>query len=163
ALVDQFARVFFHVNPRDADVVVGRPVVAVRCDPSARSEWPLVLGDLIALRQVRVEVVLARENRRLVNLASESERFAARANDGPPIEHRQRSGQSEAHRTEMCVGGGAECGTAAAEDLRLRQELRVNLETDDGLVRTHAFGPAARTSGVTSASKLLKLSTNIFA
>src|SRR6185312_715572 len=163
SFVHELPRVLFHVDAGDTDVVRRGPVVALRLDDAAGGERPLVLRDLIALRQIRIEVVLAREDRRLVDVAAEGERRADRAVDGRVIEHRQCPGQAEAHRTQVRVGSGAERRAAAAEDLRLRQQLRVDLEADDGLVPAHALGPAAFTSGVTSASNALKLSANIFA
>ena len=63
------------------------------------------------------------------------------------VQHRQRTRQTETHRAHVRVRRRAERRAAAAEDLRGGQELRVNLEADDGL-ECQAFGPAARTFGV---------------
>ena len=53
--------------------------------------------------------------------------------DGTAIENRQRARQADAHRARVRVGRRAERGRTAAEDLRGRQELGVNLQPDDGL------------------------------
>ena len=61
ALVQRLAGVLFHVDAREADAAA----LAVDGDveAAAERERPLVLRDLVALRQVRIEVVLAREDR----------------------------------------------------------------------------------------------------
>ena len=76
---------------------------------------------------------------------------------------------------QTCVfGARAERGAAAAEDLRRGQQLRVDLETDDGLETAHrlmAWSEPLRPSGPAathvrrrrSASNVLKLSANICA
>ena len=68
----------------------------------------IVLRDLIALRQVRIEVVLAREDRLLVNRAAERQRRLDRQLDGAAVEHRQRARQPEADGTECVFGARAE-------------------------------------------------------
>ena len=131
--------------------------------PRARQR-PLVLRDLIALGQVRIEVVLAREDRRLVDPATERERGADREVDRGAIEDRQRARETETDRTDVRVGRSAERRAAAAEDLRGGQEVRVDLQPDDRLVRArHTRGPAARTPAATSPSNVLKFSANICA
>ena len=87
--------------------------------------------------------------------------------DRAAIQHGQRARQADAHGTDVGVRIGAECGAAAAEDFRFGEELRVNLEPDDRLVserhagRSYTRGPAARTSGVTPPSNVLKFSANM--
>ena len=62
-------------------------------DAAAGRERPIELRDLVSLRQVGIEVVLSREDRRRVHLAAERERGANRQLDGVFVEHRQRAGQ----------------------------------------------------------------------
>ena len=76
------------------------------------------LRDLISLRQIGIEIVLAREDRRRVDRAAERERGAHRQLDGVLVEHRQRAGQRETHRAGVRVRRRAEIRGAAAEDLR---------------------------------------------
>src|SRR5262249_17030634 len=118
------------------------------------------LRDLVALGQVRVEVVLAREHRRLVHRAAERERGADGVIDGRSIDDGKRARHAKAYRADMGVRLGAVRGAAAAEDLRTGQHMGVNFKADDGL-ECHARGPAASTSAVTPLSKVLKLSANI--
>ena len=101
----------------------------------------VVLRDLVALRQVRVEVVLAREDRRRLHGAAAWP--ARRGWPGSP-----RGGSARAARPgsprhtgqTLVLGGVAEAVAAAAEDLGRGQELDVDLEADDRLVpRQHAL------------------------
>ena len=132
--MQRLAGVLFHVDARDADAAA-RPSRAGELDDAAGRERLLVLRDLIALRQVRIEVVLAREDRRLVDPAAERERrrgcaksTAARFSTGSA------PGKPEADRADVRVRRRAERRAAAAEDLRRGQELRVNFQADDGFV-----------------------------
>jgi len=56
------------------------------------------------------------------------------------LELRSGAWHAEAHRTNIRVGRSSEARGAAAEDLRLRQELDVNFESDDGLVGGGGYG-----------------------
>ena len=120
---------------------VARALAGVDDHPPAGGQRPLVLRDLVALRQVGIEVVLAGEHRRLVHVALERQRRGQRQVDRLRVHHRQRAGQPEAHRADVGVGGGAELGAAAAEDLGRGAQLRVDLEADDGLVGDAAPRP----------------------
>ena len=60
-VVQRLARVLFHMNARDPD----------GADAAAGGQRLVELGDLVALGQVRIEIVLAREDRRLVHGASQ--------------------------------------------------------------------------------------------
>src|SRR5437764_13956398 len=62
--VQRLAGVLFEVHPPDADAPAD-PAAGV-FDGAASRERLLILRDLVALRQVRIEVILAREERRLV-------------------------------------------------------------------------------------------------
>ena len=62
ARVDQLRRVLLHVHAVDAHVA----------EPAAGAERDVVLADLVALRQVRIEVVLAVEDRARGDLALEA-------------------------------------------------------------------------------------------
>jgi hypothetical protein len=102
--------------------------------PSARQRL-LVLRNLITLGQIGIEIVLSSENRRLVDVAVQSQPGTNGQIDRRSIQDRQRPWKAETNRTDVRVGWRAKCRTAAAEDLGGGQELRVNLETDDGLKR----------------------------
>ena len=133
--VQRLAGVLFHVDARDADACrVRRRCEARRAPP--RRQRLLVLRNLIALRQVRIEVVLAREDRRLVDRRSRAparrgsrSRRRARFSTGSAPGSPRQTGQT------WVFGARAERRAAAAEDLRRGQQLRVDLEADDGFER----------------------------
>ncbi len=133
SLVQGLAGIFLHVHARDADT--GGPARGGRVfDHAAGRQRLLVLGDLITLGEIRVEVVLPREHRRLVDPAPERERRLDRLVHGRAVQNGQRARQAEADWADVRVRRRAELGAAAAEDLRSRLELRVNLEPDDWFV-----------------------------
>ena len=101
--------------------------------PLAR-ERDVVLADLVALRVVGIEVVLAVEDRARRDLAAERQRDLQRVADRLLVGHRQRPGMGEADRAGVDVRLVAEGELAAAEHLRPGRELDVDLEPDHGLV-----------------------------
>src|SRR5579859_5856187 len=132
-VVDVLARVLLHVHARDADTP--RRAAHLDVEVPLVAERLVVLADLVALRQVRVEVVLAGEAARRGDGAREGQRGAHRHRDGVRVEHGQRARQPQAHRAHLRVGRRAVVGGAAAEGLAAREQLRVHLQPDDGLVR----------------------------
>ena len=132
SVVQALARVLFHVQARDADAL--RPARAFDLDVAELGDRLVVLRNLVALGQVGIEVVLAREDRRLVDAAVQRHRRQHGELHRLPVQHRQRAGQAEAHRADVGVRRIAEVRGAAAEDLRLGQQLDVDFEPDDRLV-----------------------------
>ena len=90
-----------------------------------------ILRDLVALRQVGIEVVLAREDRTLMNLESERQSGARAQLNHPPIQNRKRTRQTETHRTRVRVRLIAKARRASTEDFRFGAELGVDLQPDD--------------------------------
>ncbi len=89
---------------------------------------------LIALGQIRVEVILAREDAARVDGAAERPCGERRELDRLAVEHGQRAGQAQADRADVRVGLAAVLVLAAAEGFRLRQQLNVDLKANHGLV-----------------------------
>ena len=112
----------------------------------------VVLADLVALREVGIEVVLAVEDRPRDDLALERPGDHQRELDRPLVGHRQRARMPEAHRARMDVGLVAERQPATAEHLRAGRELDVDLEPDHRLVpvalRVHRWSPDSGWAGV---------------
>jgi hypothetical protein len=73
------------------------------------------------------------EDRAGRDLGAERESDPDRVVDRLRIDDRQRSGQTEARRADVGVGRVAERQLAAAEHLRPRLELNVDLQADDRL------------------------------
>src|SRR5262249_1724100 len=125
--VNQLSGVLLEVNPAKA-----HPAHRATC-----RQGLIELRDLISLRQVGVEVVFACEDRSLVDRATRGQRGAHRQVHRMAIEHRQRAGVSEANGADVGVRRRAELCGAGAEDLRPRQQARMNLEADHRLPLRH--------------------------
>jgi hypothetical protein len=104
----------------------------VDLDRAAGREGAVVLGDLVALRKIRVEVVLARETGVGVNGRSDGLREPQPERDGVAVQNGKRSRKAETDRARGLVRGGSDRDRTRAEDLRSRLELSVDLEPDDG-------------------------------
>ncbi len=91
-----------------------------------------VLADLVAFRQVGIEVVLAREHRarRHARVRGQPE-FRGHAHH-LGIQHRQHAGQPEVDRAGLRIRLRAIAGGGAGEDLALCGELGVYFQPDDG-------------------------------
>ncbi len=163
ALVQRLAGVFLEVDAGDAHAP--GPAAGLELERPLARQRPFVLRDLIALRQIGIEVVLAREDRQLVDAAAERQTRADAELDGHPIEDRERSRKTQADGADVRVRRRAECGAAAAENLGSGEELGVDFQADDWLVGDHVCeqGPAARTAADTPLSKTVKLAANICA
>jgi hypothetical protein len=129
--VERLGRVLLEVRTHDPDHML---LLANRYEHLAiYARRHIVLGDLIALWQVGVEVVLAGEDGTGRDLAAEREPELQRPFDRLPVRHGEGAREAEADRAGLGVLGRAEPGRAAAEHLRARLELDVDLEADDGL------------------------------
>ncbi len=91
----------------------------------------LVLRDLIALRQVGIEVVLAVEHRALVDLRLEPQAGAHRLLHAFLVDDGQHSRHGRVDQRDVRIGIAAEFGRGAGEKFRLGRDLRVNLHADD--------------------------------
>jgi lysophospholipase L1-like esterase len=151
-VVQQLAGVLFEMQTVDADAP--RRVGGER-KPAALRQRLFVLTDLVALRQIGIEVVLAREDRPRPHGAVKRQRQARGEFDGARVGHRQRAGVAETDRTHQRVGFGAEAVRAAAEHLRRGAQLDVHLEPDHrfpshaaSLVERRDAGGGRRAAGV---------------
>src|SRR5262249_7051056 len=124
-LVNVLPRILLEVDARQANVA----------DLSALAERLVVLGDLIALGEGRVKVVLAREARARAEGGADGEAEAHREIDGTLVQDRQRAGKAEDRRVGLAVRLAAESRRRGGEELRRRRELDVALEADDRLPR----------------------------
>ena len=132
-VMQRLARVLFHVDPRQADD--RRPRAGRERDAASGREGPLVLRNLVALGQVRIEVVLAREDRPRLHRAPERERRAHRQLDRAPVEHRQRARQTRGTPDRRCVFGGAPNAVEHPQKILVAvSSCAWIFEADDGLV-----------------------------
>ena len=128
--VGALARVLLEVGALDTDAHTVREI-----EEAVDVERLVVLADLVRLRHVGVEVVLAVERARL-DRAVEGRADAHRQLDRVLVEHRQRAGQAERDRVDVGVRLVAEAVRARAEQLRGGVEFDVHLEADDQLPPT---------------------------
>src|SRR5690606_28333994 len=99
---------------------------------TAGADGARVLTDLVVLRRVRVEAVLAIERRGLRDLGAQREGERHGQVQGAFVEAGEGTGQAQADRTDRLVGRHVPAAEAAtAEELRLGPQGEVNLEADD--------------------------------
>ena len=150
--VSRFAGVLLHVGTLDADpsgLTVDRDIeVAVMTDRDVE------LGDLIALGEVCVEVVLAVEDRTLRHLAIDGKADRHDPLDGLSIRNRECPRQTKTDRACVGVGLRPKLHGAATEHLRSGGELDMHLDPDHGLP-----GHEASSSRTGRSVKLARLST----
>src|SRR5829696_6530957 len=127
------------MQPRDADLL-GTPLnrmtrfVALGghdFELAVGRERLIVLRDLVALRQIRIKVILAREDRLMIYVQAKRERRTRAKFHYPLIQDGQRARQSETGGTRVCIWLIAETCRTAAEDFRLGAQLRMDLESDN--------------------------------
>ena len=137
-VVHRLAGVLLQMQALDADAdLFGRR--QVDRDLALADDRMLVLADLVALRQVGVEVVLAVEDRALVDLGVEAEPGANRLAHAFLVDHWQHARHRRVDQADMGVRLAAEGGRGAREQLGVGRHLRMDLETD------HDFPVAGRT------------------
>ena len=117
---------------RVTPIDLARAVLEQDLDVAVLDDRLLVLADLVALRQVRIEVILAREDRAARHAGADGEPEHDCHAHGFAVQHRQHAGVAEVHEVRLDVRRRAVGGRRAGEDLRARRELRVDLEADDG-------------------------------
>ena len=100
-----FRRVLFHVQARDSDFL--RRAFHLDLQPPLGRERQLVHGNLIALRQIGIEIIFAGESRKFVYPRPQCQRRAHRQFHRLAIQHRQRARQSQAHRARVLVRRGS--------------------------------------------------------
>src|ERR1700685_1520994 len=94
----------------------------------------VVLRNLVALGQVRIEIILACKNRSLIDAAIQSHRRERGELDRFAVQYRQSSRHAQADGTDIGIWRSAKARGAGAENLRSGQKLDVNFESDDWLV-----------------------------
>ncbi len=146
-VVDGLARVLLEVQPLDAHRERG-PVEHVDDHLALADDGVFVLRDLVALRQVRVEIILPVEDRAQVDLRLQAQARADGLAHAFDVDHRQHARHRRVDEGDVRVGFGAELGGGAGEQLRLGRHLGVNLESDHHLpVAGGAFDEFLRVDG----------------
>ena len=132
--MDRLARIFLDVDAGDADGDGCAVSLDADGEVSTGGEGPIVLGDLVPFWKIRIEVVLACENRDRMYETIQGDRGAHCELDGPLVEDGEGARKGEAHRANVAVGRRTKVGGASAEGLGARFQLHVDLESDDHLI-----------------------------
>ena len=149
--VQELAGVLLHVDAGDAEALAA--VLRLDIEPAADADRLFELGDLVALGEVGVEVVLAGKDRALGDGAVGGQAGHDREFDDLLVQHRQSAGEAEADRAGLGIRLAAEAGGTAAEDLGLGLELDMDFQADDDFIfRGHDRFLYARLSGRTQSA-----------
>src|SRR5439155_6625928 len=135
--VHRLRRILLEMRADDPDLAVA--VQYGHDDAPVHAQRFVVLGDLVALRVVRVEVVLAVEDRARGDLAAEREPEQDRPLDGLAVRHGQRARHRKADRARLRVRRLEVRDRTAAEQLRPRLQVDVDLEPDDRFPGAHLY------------------------
>ena len=143
-----FRHVFFEMNAnerhlltrsRDHVLRILRISEIVQRHLATRAQGQIVLRDLIILRHVRIEIILAIEFTERRNFAAEHQSRQHRQAQRLVIHHRQRARQAETDRTGQRIRLRPKLDRASAKHLRARLQLDVYFETDrDQIFHTRA-------------------------
>ena len=133
-VVHQLAGILLDMDALDADTSWPRPPsVDQDLNLALADERMVELADLIALRQIRVEIILPVEARPGIDLRIERHAGAHRLADAFLIGHRKHAGQRGVDKA-TCVFGSAPNSVAAPEkSLALLGDLGMDLEPDHDL------------------------------
>ncbi len=128
-LMQALAGVFLQMGAGDADALA-LAVFQVDVEVSLAHHWQLELADLVALGQVGVEVVLAREHRarRDVGLHGQAELHGHA--HGRFVEHGKRTGIAQVDDAGLGVGRRAITRRGTGKDLAAGGELGVDFQPD---------------------------------
>ena len=135
-VVHQLARVLLDVDALDADGLgraFGVLVVEHDLDRALAHQRVVELADLVALRQIGVEVVLAVEPAPLVDLRVDRHAGAHRLTDALAVRHRQHARHRRIDQRHLRIRLRAECRGRAGEQLGVRRDLCVDFEADHDL------------------------------
>ena len=140
-LVQRLAGILFQMGARQTDDLLVSLVAGtdLQGQIAADHHRQIHLADLVALGEVRVKVVLAREHRLPRHLGADRQAKADGAIDGLLVEDRQNAGQGEVDRASLGIRLGTEGGGSTRENLRNGRQLRVRFDADDDFPLIHNF------------------------
>ena len=130
-IVDRLAGIFLQMRAGDADRKK-RPVFQRHLENTFADDGRKKLTDLIALGQVRVEVIFAIEDGAFSDAGTDAQTKLDRVADSFLVQHGQHAGHAQIHRICLLIRRGAKCCRRARENFRLCSELQMHLETHHG-------------------------------
>ncbi len=105
-IVQALAGILFEMNALDANHA-GAAVIQVHGHAALSDDWRLVLADLIALRQIRIEVILSVKNGYQIDLCVEAEAGTDGLSDALLINNREHAGHRRINKRHVRVGRAA--------------------------------------------------------
>ena len=140
--VRRLPRILFHVDAGDAAPLGLTGDLEEQLATFA--ERRVELGDLVALREVGIEVVLSGELALAPDVATEGDACAQGQRYSLALQHGERARVARAYLVDDRVCRLAEGDGTSAENLGIGAQLRVDFEPDDGFVLClHDFSPEA--------------------
>ncbi|CAI8157197.1 MAG: Uncharacterised protein [Synechococcus sp. CC9902] len=133
--MDQFPGIFLHVEAFNADrlqVGVLSFFSNFNLDPALFSNGLVVLGNLVVLRQVWIEILLAVELAVFSDVEIEGHRRFHRILEHLLIEHREGPRQTTHHRIDVGVGVVTERRGSSRENFAVGSQLHMGFQTDHG-------------------------------
>ena len=142
-VVDRLARVLFQVQALDAageGIILFARHFDIDLDLAFAHDGVGKLADLIALREVGIEIVLPVEPAVGVDLCLQAKTGADGLLHAEPVDHRQHARHRCVHQGDIAVGVGTKGGRRAREQLGVGRHLRMDFEPhDDFPVASVAF------------------------
>src|ERR1700691_2192131 len=99
-------------------------------DIATFADGSFVLTNLVALRQVWIEVAFAIENRVGRDSTMRREPGSNSQFDDATVQDRQDTRHAHTYRADVLIGSGAELRRASAENFRAGQKMGVDFESD---------------------------------
>ena len=141
ALMQGLAGILLQMRASDADGLDGA-VIEHDVELAALHHGQFVLADLIALRQIGVEIILAREHRAARDFRPDAQTEFDRPAKGFGVQHRQHGRICQIDQVRLGVRRRrAVSRRRAGKNLRLRCELGVYLQPDDYFPVAHCSYP----------------------
>ena len=131
-VVHTLARILLEMQPLDADLL-GDAAVEIDLDHALAHDRVLVLRDLVALRQVLIEVILAVEDGAQIDLGVETETGPDRLLHTALVDHGQHAGHGGVDQRHLGVGIGTERRRRAGEELGVGNHLGMDFQPQDDL------------------------------
>ena len=114
--MDRLARILLQMQPLDPDNK-GGAIVTLDLDLTLANDRVLELTDLIALRQVGIEIVLAVKPRPQIDLGIKTEASPHSLLDTVAIDHGQHAGHGRINQRDLLIRPCAKADRRAAEQL----------------------------------------------
>ena len=152
-IMHQLAGVLLDMDALDPDPLGLVPHLDL--DRALTDQRMVELADLIALRQIGVEIVLAIEPRPFVDLGLDRKAGPHRLADAFAVGHGQHAGHGGIDQADLRIGLGPESGGGAREQLGVARHLRMDFKADHDLPVTGSAGNAV--GGCVSHGRSLEL------